>query len=82
MMKKEIKERAFTGSSNKNGEKINEGDILDIDIDAPVVVFWDTVFQDGWLVAGGWLSGDDLDYYSDRAIILGNKYDNPELLEK
>ncbi len=80
-MKKNIKKRAFTGSSNKNGEKIYEGNILDIDIDAPVEVFWNADYG-GWLVAGGWLSGDGLEYYSERAVILGNKYDNPELLEK
>ncbi len=80
-MKKDIKKRAFTEFNNKNGEKIYEGDILDIGIDAPVVVFWDTVFQDGWLVAGGWLSGDGLEYYNERAVTIGNKYENPELIQ-
>jgi len=65
--------RTKTGYKAENGEEIRDGDILDIQIDAPVEVFWDSTFNDGWLVAGGWLSGDGLEYYHERAKIIGNK---------
>ena len=68
----------FTGLHDKNGNEIYRGDILDIDIDAPVEVFWDIGC---YMVRGGWLSGDDLDIYADRAVIIGNIHEDPELLE-
>ena len=64
----------YTGIKDANGEEIYEGDILQ-DSDGYI----DTVLyhEDGYYHAGDW-SGDDFRCL----VIIGNIYENPELLEK
>jgi uncharacterized phage protein (TIGR01671 family) len=64
----------YTGIKDANGEEIYEGDILQDDDG-----YIDTVLyrEDGYYHAGDW-SGDDFIYL----VIIGNIYENTELLEK
>lgn len=72
----------FTGLIDKDGRKIFEGDIIENDLDR-FIVEWDDEF------AGFFLSDADPEYQgyvtlsevSKDGCVIGNIYDNPELLE-
>lgn len=78
----------YTGKTDKNGKRIFEGDILgtrydsfDIDYVVVEVVKW---FRNGWATQEGDYMPDSLteDGILPYSEIIGNIYDNPELLEK
>lgn len=76
----------YTGFIDINKEKIFEGDILKakrinfgIDKDLLGVVFWDAVDGRYYLeTVNDWYVMDDID---EKAKIVSNKWDNPELLD-
>jgi len=73
----------FTGLLDKNGKEIYEGDVVR-DFDGNVgVVEW---VKDGWNVSGFWSSSQDEPgrAFSENAEfeIIGNIYENPELLNE
>lgn len=79
----------FTGLLDKNGKEIYEGDIIQDESNSIGVIMW---FGTGWGIASyargfnGINSYTAVDsFYSDEVkewTILGNVYDNPELLER
>lgn len=79
----------YTGLTDKNGTKIFEGDILELESDFRVVVeFGKFLDDDEGFEAYGWylstrkwnigFNGKENEY----AIVIGNIHDNPELLEE
>lgn len=72
----------YTGLTDKNGNKIFEGDILncyspyDINGFRNSVVMWSDLFL-GWRAGSHTLYGDEQQVYE----VIGNIHDNPELLK-
>ena len=79
----------FTGLTDKNGKEIYEGDIITFEDDPPGVVKWDSDFS-CWVC----FESDEIISESDifdwcqlikrqckHYIVIGNIYDNPELLQ-
>ena len=69
-----------TGLTDKNGRKIFESDIIHIgDKSIPYIVEWhDTGFMGKAIKA---MDRIGLKYWSAQIEVIGNKFDNPELLE-
>lgn len=67
----------FTGLTDKNGEKIFEGDIMQLcSACYPCLVYWD---GKGW----AWKQNGkrrEIDLTREKMCIIGNIYDSPELL--
>jgi hypothetical protein len=67
----------FTGLTDKNGKKIFEGDIMQLcSACYPCLVYWD---GKGW----AWKQNGkrrEIDLTREKMCIIGNLYDNPELL--
>jgi uncharacterized phage protein (TIGR01671 family) len=76
----------YTGLTDKNGTKIFEGDILDFsdrsDGDGYGVVVYDTNETEFGIVYDSIYEGLGRHYYSKDIEVIGNIYDNPELLKE
>lgn len=64
----------YTGLSDKNGKEIYEGDITSFDHQKGVVKFEDGSFHLGWGYVESLLSNADI------CEVIGNFYENPDLL--
>lgn len=75
----------YTGVKDKNGRKIFEGDIVIVtsinvdEEDGPAVIYWDD-FSARFIIWWNGLSSDFECYYGYECEIIGNIYDNPELI--
>ena len=76
----------YTGLKDKNGKEIYEGDILDNRQDDYLPVRMDSSDNsDGFYYADwlGWMANHSSLYdIHDNSEIIGNKYENPELLKE
>jgi len=71
----------FTGLKDKNGKEIYEGDILNLPKTSYHLSFKvEVVFQDGSFVGDSFLA-KDLGELASKSEIIGNIYENPELLK-
>jgi uncharacterized phage protein (TIGR01671 family) len=71
----------YTGLKDKNGKEVYEGDILITGHGDAGSIEWSDKYN-GWRVDYGdeYLGGDDLEFISDDCEIIGNIYENSELL--
>lgn len=68
----------YTGQKDCVGEKIFEGDIVEVESDELGVVEWEEETSRFVISCDGWST--DFDHYYGRELaIVGNKYDSPEL---
>lgn len=72
----------YTGLKDKNGKEIYEGDVLSLDNDSleeTIVLVYFDVDEAAWLVGDGM---ESLGMAVGESEVIGNIYENPELLEK
>jgi len=71
----------YTGREDKNGKEIYEGDIVKFLYNRKEYILPISWGTDGWWVKGlGWFK--ELYWAKDRCEVIGNIYENPELLTK
>lgn len=70
----------FTGLTDRNGVKIFEGDIVNYNGE-PGYVGFDKENAEFLIFFSKWTAGFDSIYCDRNAEVIGNIYDNPELLE-
>jgi len=72
----------YTGLKDKNGKEIYEGDILRFELSELGYI---EVGEVKWIGSGFWMEAPNKQFhlpFEDRREVIGNIYDNPELLER
>lgn len=70
----------YTSLIDSNGTRIFEGDIVLFDGDEVGLVKWDDETARFIIIAEGYIV-DFYNYYGYQTVVIGNRYDSPELLE-
>ena len=73
----------FTGLQDKNGKEIYEGDIIQCNANTGVVE-WDNIRLNpfDYISTMDYIHGVVPKYTTDKTVIIGNIYENPELIDK
>lgn len=69
----------YTGLKDKNGKEIYEGDIVEENDSIGIIAFYGCEFRIAWKVNKDFFNNSLYCHYK-FVEVIGNKYDNPELL--
>lgn len=76
-----VKDLMFTGGTDKNGKDFYEGDVVGFDDGTPIGKIWWSEFNSQFIMLGKTIE-QSMSYTKRNYVVLGNIYENPELLKK